>query len=540
MRVLIAVAWPYASGPRHLGHVAGCYLPADIVARYHRLAGDDVLMVSGSDQHGTPITVAAERAGVDPERFADEQHQAIATSFDRLGISFDLYTKTHTELHAATVQRLFLGLHRNGYITEALQPSAWCPREQRSLPDRYVEGTCPHCGAAAARGDQCDTCGQTLEAEQLGDPRCRRCGASAGFRQLRQLFLRLDLLQPAVERYLGTREGWRPFVLNEATGWVRAGLQPRAITRDLPWGVAVPLPGWEDRRLYVWFDAVIGYLSASIEWAERSGHPEAWRTWWEDEQAVHRYFLGKDNAPFHAVWWPAILSGAGEGLHLPDELVANHYLTAGARMSASRGVGFTIDEGVERLGVDPLRHALCALNPETGDTEFTWEQAEDLTRTGLLGAVANPAFRVATLLWKRFGGKPDSEAWHRSAGPDREAAAVAVDEIGSSLRAARLRDALAGVHALGAEVNRRLAQTEPWRLPDEEAHRELTKLLPYLDAIGLVAWPIVPETAGRIRSLLGRGPLPTQWMLDEDPPALTSAPLPPLPLDQSKNGLRRA
>src|SRR5436309_718201 len=212
MRVLIAVAWPYASGPRHLGHVAGCYLPADIVARYHRLAGDDVLMVSGSDQHGTPITVAADRAGMEPARFANRQHEAISASFGRLGITFDLYTKTHTEVHERTVHRLFLGLHRNGYIEESMQPAAWCPREQRSLPDRYVLGRCPHCAAPEARGDQCDGCGQTLEAEELGEPRCRRCGAPAEFRSLRQLFLRLDLLQPAVERYLAERNGWRPFV----------------------------------------------------------------------------------------------------------------------------------------------------------------------------------------------------------------------------------------------------------------------------------------------------------------------------------------
>jgi len=529
MRVLIAVAWPYASGPRHLGHVAGAYLPADIVARYHRLAGDEVLMVSGSDQHGTPITVAAERAGLPPSTFADREHERIAASFGRLGIAFDLYTKTHTDLHARTVQRLFLGLHRNGYVEEGPQPAAGCPREERSLPDRYVEGRCPRCGAPDARGDQCDACGQTLEAEELVDPRCRRCGAAAQFRDLRQLFLRLDLLQPVVERYLAEREGWRPFVLNEALGWVREGLQPRAITRDLPWGVPVPLPGWEDRRLYVWFDAVIGYLSASIEWASATGQPEAWRRWWQDPGATHRYFLGKDNAPFHAVWWPAILAGSGEDLHLPDELVANHYLMMkGAKMSTSRDVGFTVDEGIDRLGVDPLRHALCALDPETADADFTWQQADQLTRTGLLGAIANPAYRVATLLWKRFGGKPDAETWAGVARSDRARVASALREIGEDIGAARLRKALAGIHQLGAGVNRRLAATEPWKLPDAEAHQELTRLLPSLDAIGVAAWPIVPETAGRVRALFGRRPDPDRWALDLTPPEVGGEPEPPL------------
>jgi methionyl-tRNA synthetase len=528
MRVLIAAAWPYASGPRHLGHVAGCYLPADVVARYHRLARDEVLMVSGSDQHGTPITLAAERAGVSPERFADEQHEKIAASFGRLGISFNLYTRTHTKIHIETVQRLFLALHRNGYIEEGLQPAAWCPREWRSLPDRYVEGRCPVCGALDARGDQCDTCGSTLDVAELGDPRCRTCGAQAEFRDLRQLFLRLDALQPAIERYVAEHSDWRRSVLNEALGWLRTGLKPRAITRDLAWGVPVPIPGWDDRRLYVWFDAVIGYLSASIEWALRSGEPDAWRAWWEDSEALHRYFLGKDNAPFHAVWWPAILTGSGETLRLPDDLLVNHYLMSGAKMSASRGVGFSLDEGIDRIGVDPLRHALCALNPETADVEFTWEQADALTRTGLLGAIANPVYRVASLLWKRFDGRAHPAEW-RAAVNERKEAARALEEIGSAIRSAELRRALAGVHAVGAQVNRTLASTEPWRLPDDEAHLELTRLLPMLDVLGVAAWPIVPGTAERVRTLLGRDAVPPGWALEDTPPTIEQRPEPPLP-----------
>lgn len=527
MRVLIAVAWPYASGPRHLGHVAGCYLPADVVARYHRLAGDDVLMVSGSDQHGTPITVAAERAGVPPERFADEQHGRIAASFERLGLSFDLYTKTHTRVHIETVQRLFLSLHRNGYIEEAYQSAAWCPRERRSLPDRYVEGRCPVCGALDARGDQCDTCGSTFEVAEVRDPRCRNCGAPAEFRELRQLFLRLDALQPMVERYVATRADWRSFVLREAQGWLRTGLRPRAITRDLAWGVPVPLPGWENRRLYVWFDAVIGYLSASIEWAGGSEDPDAWRAWWERPNVLHRYFLGKDNAPFHAVWWPAILAGSDATLHLPDDLLVNHYLTSGTKMSASRGIGFDLDEAIDRIGVDPLRHALCALNPETADVEFTWEQAATLTRTGLLGAIANPAYRVASLLWQRFGGRSDRTAWQEATDGGTDAAR-SLDEIGEAFRRGELRRAIEGIHAAGAHVNRALATTEPWRLGDDEAHRELTRLLPMLDVLGVASWPVVPETAERIRTLLGRDAAPSRWAFDRSPPSIKQRPEPPL------------
>ncbi len=304
----------------------------------------------------------------------------------------------------------------------------------------------------------------------------------------------------------------------EARGWLAAGLRPRAITRDLDWGVPVPLPGWDDRRLYVWFDAVIGYLSASVEWAELGGDPDAWRRWWQGPGARHRYFVGKDNIWFHTVWWPAILLGAGQGLRPPDEVVANHHLTlAGGKLSASRGQAPTIEEGIDRVGLDPLRHALCALGPETADVELAWDKVAEVTASGLLGAIAGPPHRVATLLWRRFGGKPDPAALAEAA-PERSEAAAALAEVGAALDRAELRQALQAVHAIGRAVNRRLAVTEPWRLPDGEAHRELTRLLPLLDALGVAAWPFVPDTAGRVRSLLGRPPVPTRWALEEAPP----------------------
>jgi methionyl-tRNA synthetase len=529
MDVFIGVAWPYASGPRHLGHLAGAYLPADVAARYHRLAGDRVLLVSGSDQHGTPITVAAERAGLSPAALADREHERIAATFARAGISFDHYTRTATRRHHAVTQELFGRLHARGLVAEATQPAAFCPREGRSLPDRYVEGTCPSCGAPDARGDQCDACGRTLDPEELGAPRCRRCGGPAELRPLRQLFLRLDRLQPAVTAYVAERQGrWRPFVGAEAGGWLDAGLRPRAITRDLDWGVPVPLPGWDDRRLYVWFDAVIGYLSASVEWAELAGDPDAWRCWWQGPAARHRYFVGKDNIWFHTVWWPAILLGAGQGLRPPDEVVANHHLThtTGGKLSASRGQAPTIEEGIDRVGLDPLRHALCALGPETADVELAWDKVGELTASGLLGAIAGPPHRVATLLWRRFAGRPDPAAL-AAATAERAQAAAALAEVGAAIDRAELRHALQAVHAIGRTVNRRLATTEPWHLPDPEAHAELTRLLPLLDALGVAAWPFVPTTAARARSLFARPPDPTSWAPDPAPPVVPEPPQPP-------------
>jgi methionyl-tRNA synthetase len=349
---------------------------------------------------------------------------------------------------------------------------------------------------------------------------------------LRQLFLRLDLLQPAVARYLDSREErWRPFVGAETRGWLEAGLRSRAITRDLDWGVPVPLPGWDDRRLYVWFDAVIGYLSASVEWAELQGDPDAWRSWWQGPEARHRYFVGKDNIWFHTVWWPAILLGSGHGLRPPDEVVANHHLTlSGGKLSASRGQAPTIEEGIERVGLDPLRHALCALGPETADVELAWDKVAELTASGLLGSIAGPPHRVATLLWRRFGGRPDPAAL-AAAEPERAEATAALTEVGTAIRRA-----LQAVHAIGRSVNRRLATTEPWHLPDPDAHRELTRLLPLLDALSVAAWPFVPTTAGRIRRLLGRSPTPTRWALDPAPAPVSGPPAPPLPLDQASSG----
>ena len=530
MKVFIGVAWPYASGPRHVGHLAGAYLPADIVARYHRLAGDEVLMVSGSDQHGTPITVAAEAAGEAPAAFSERQHRVIRASFERIGISFDHYTRTGTATHHRVVQEVFEDLNRAGWVYEASAEAAFCTAEGRSLPDRYVIGTCPHCRFSDARGDQCDSCGRTLDPDDLVSPRCRRCGRRAAFTPLRQLFLALDRLQPALADWVRkTGPDWRHFVAEETAGILAGGLRGRAITRDLDWGVSVPLPGWDDRRLYVWFDAVIGYLSASREWALDHGGPEAWRGWWEDPAARHLYFIGKDNLFFHTLFWPAVLAGSGRGWHLPDDVIANHHLTlGGAQMSSSRGHGFGLDEAVELLGVDALRHALAAQNPEVADTEFSYENAREATRTGLLGAIANPAYRVASLLWQRSEGRVDPEMW-AAAHAERARANDLLEEIGDSLGRARLRHGLSLVHQLGRSINRALAETEPWKLPDSEMARCLIPLLVYADAIGLAAWPFVPETAEGVRSMLGRPPRPDSWALDVTPPRVASKPTPPLP-----------
>lgn len=533
-RLLLGAAWPYASGPRHVGHLAGAYLPADVVARASRLHGDEVLLVSGSDQYGTPITVAAERAGVPPQELAAANHDLIRKTFERAGITFDHYACTSTPTHHRTVHDLFGRLRRRGFIHEESREAAWCPTHRRSLPDRYVEGTCPRCGDGHARGDQCDGCGATLEPVELLGPRCRTCGTTAELRSVPQLVLALDRLHQQVARWLSATSGtWsRPWVAEEASGHLATGLRTRGITRNLRWGVPIPLERWDDHRFYVWFDAVVGYLSATIEWAEQRGEPDGWRRWWldgEDERTTlrHRYFVGKDNVWFHALWWPAILLGASDAqtpFHLPDDLVASHHLTeAGAQLSTSRGHGTTLDGAFDRWGVDQVRHAVATVAPESADSELRADAVGDATRTGLLGAIANPAHRVTTLWWRRFG-----DAAAAPAVDERRDAQAALDSIGRLLRAGQLRRGVGEVHAIGRGINQRLAAAEPWRADDAEARDVLGRLLPWVDALALAAWPIVPGTAGRIRTTLGLDREPVRWLLSDQPLRLTTEPARPL------------
>ncbi|MDP9407038.1 MAG: methionine--tRNA ligase, partial [Actinomycetota bacterium] len=371
--VLTAVAWPYANGPRHIGHVAGFGVPSDVFSRYQRMVGNRVLMVSGTDEHGTPIQVQADREGVSARELADRYNRVIAEDLRGLGLSYDLFTRTTTRNHYSVVQAMFTALHDNGYVVERSQLSAIDPSTGRGLPDRYVEGTCPICGYDGARGDQCDSCGNQLDPQDLVNPRSKIDGKPPQFVESAQFFLELPAFAEALGGWLQTRTDWRPNVLRFSANLLD-DLKPRAISRDLDWGVPIPLPGWSDRtdkRLYVWFDAVIGYLSASVEWARRTGDPDAWRPFWGADSDGRlpdgRYFMGKDNVVFHSVIWPAILLGAGgkpEGtagqygeLALPSEVVSSEFLTMeGRKFSSSRSVVIYVRDVLERYGADALRY----------------------------------------------------------------------------------------------------------------------------------------------------------------------------------------
>ncbi len=506
--VLIAVGWPYASGSRHLGHLAGAYLPADIFARYQRAIGNRALMVSGSDVHGTPITVRAEDEGVDPQVIVDRYHSEFVRQWDELGFDWDLFTTTGTENHHAVTQDLFRTLHEHGYIDKRASEQFYDPEAKRFLPDRYVEGTCPHCGYDSARGDQCDNCGRTLDPIDLIDPRSRVSGSTPVPRTTEHFYLRLSDFSDQLKQWLESREGWRKHVLNFSLGWIEEGLHDRAITRDIEWGVEIPVEGLgPGKRIYVWFDAVIGYLSASKEWAQIQGVPDAWREWWQDDEAEHYYFIGKDNVPFHTIVWPAMLLGYG-GLNLPTDVPANQFVTfKGGKASASRGIGLTIGAALERYEPDALRYALAANFPETSDVDLTESELARRINEELVATWGNLVNRVISMTHRYFDGVVPAPG----APLDADVAVVesvdqALIEAGEHLDAVRLRGALATLLAGAQATNQYLSDQEPWKTAKTDLARTGTTLYTALQAIaGLAAGfaPYLPATSTKVLTTLG-------------------------------------
>ncbi len=509
--VLVAVAWPYANGLSHLGHIAGCYLPSDIFARYHRIAGDRVLMVSGTDAHGTPITVLAEQEGVTPAEIVERFNPRFHEQWERLGVAFDLFTTTMTDNHREVTHEIFRGLKDHGYIEARTTDQFYDPAAERFLPDRYVEGTCPHCGAGDARGDQCDTCGKTLDPIDLIDPRSKLTGATPEPRPTEHLFILLSKLQEEVAAYLASREGWRNHVINWAQGFVREGLHDRAVTRDISWGVPLPddleLEGAERKRVYVWFEAVIGYLSAAREWAQRSGDPEAWREWWEDPDAESYYFIGKDNIPFHAVYWPAQLMG-NPSLNLPTNVPANQYVTfKGAKASKSLGVGRAVLDYLEVFGADELRYGLTTNLPEYNDVDLTDEELVRRVNDELVATWGNLVNRVLAMTRKNFDGtvpepgELDEEDLGLLETVDARLRSEAdlLEQV--ELRRA-LKEAMAGAQAANIYLNAR----EPWKTAKTDRQRTATTLWTALQAIAglnVALAPFLPFSAAKLHGWLG-------------------------------------
>ena len=513
--ILVCVAWPYAKSSTHVGQIVGAYLPADTFARYHRLAGNKVLMVSGSDEHGTPILVDAEREGITPREFVARYHRQICEIWDRLGMSWDLYTETGTENHYRITQDFFLTLYDKGYIYKDTMLSPYCPTDRRFLPDRYIEGTCPNCGYASARGDQCDNCGHTLDPIDLIEPRCRLCGSKDSKLEIRStdhFFLDLPRLQEPLQAWLSEgKEHWRTNTLEFAMNWLKEGLRPRAITRDLDWGVPIPLDGYDDKRIYVWFDAVIGYFSASVEWAERQGTPEAWKTWWvpgqSDPEVKSYYFIGKDNIPFHAIIWPAMLQGYGNR-NLPYDVPANEFMTmSGAKASSSRGNVIWTRDVLDRYSADALRYYLSATAPEGRDTDFTYEEMIRRNNDELVATYGNAVHRTLTFLQSKFGGVvPEPQALREA---DREILAE-VDRgfslVGHNIALCHFKDGLNAAMAVARAANRYLDEQAPWKqikLDREAAGTTIYVMLQVISGLRVMFSPYLPFSSQKLHHLLG-------------------------------------
>ncbi len=508
-RIHVCVAWPYVNGDLHLGHLAGAYVPCDIFARYQRLRGREVLMVSGSDTHGTPITVRAEEEGITPREVVDRYHPRDIEAYLKLGVSFDLYTETDTENHWAVTQDVFLTLLRNGYIYRDVMDALYCDHCKRFLPDRYVEGTCPHCGNPSARGDQCDKCGRTLDAIELLEPRCRFCGHRPRIRQTEHFFLDLPKLRPFLLEWLSEgKEHWRPNVLQFTVNMLNdPDLRGRPITRDIPWGIPVPVEGFEEKRIYVWFDAVIGYLAATKEWAKLIGEPERWRDWWQDKNTRSYYFIGKDNIPFHTVIWPGMLIGYGN-LNLPYDVPANEYLMLEERaLSKSRRWVIEALDFLSRYDPDTLRYILSINMPETRDTNFSWGEYVRRTNDELVATYGNLVHRTLSFVQRNFEGRvPEPGDLSEADNAILARADAAFQTAGDLLDACKFKAAITEIMAVAHEANRYLDAKAPWfqiKTDRRAAATTIYTCLCVINNLKVLLAPFLPFSSQRLHNLLG-------------------------------------
>lgn len=507
-KILVTAALPYANGPLHLGHLAGAYIPADVYVRYQRQKGADVLFICGSDEHGVPITIRADREKVTPQEIVDRYHAIMADSFRRMAIVFDNYSRTSLPLHHKISQEFFLNLHRKGYIREETVRQFYCAPCRRFLPDRYIEGECPHCHAAGARGDQCEACGRWLEPELLIQPKCKVCGASPELRSTRHWYFALSRFQESLQRWQASKPDWKSNVREFCSGWFKEGLTDRPITRDIDWGVPVPLPGAEGKVLYVWFDAPIGYISSSVEWAEKQGRPERWRDYWMDPATRLVHFIGKDNIVFHAIVWPAALMAHGEYV-LPAQIPANEFLNIeGRKISTSRNWAVWVDDYLEVFPPDPLRYYFEANAPENKDADFTWKDFQARNNSDLADVLGNLVNRCLTFVEKHFDARVPPAGTLQPA--DRallDAVGRSAAAIGAALDEFQVRRAVTELMDLARAGNKYFNDAAPWAELKKDRDRCATILNTTLQlqlALSALMEPFMPQSAEKLRLMLGR------------------------------------
>jgi len=516
-KILVGVAWPYANGEKHIGQIAGAYLPPDIFARFQRMAGNDVLMVSGSDVHGTPVTLKAEAEGTTPAAVADKYHEMFVEGCLQLGLTFDLYSHTDTQNHWDVTQEMFLRHIETGYIYKDTQKQLYDPKAGRFLADRYVEGTCPYCGYEDARGDQCDNCGRLYDALDLKDPRSKLTGSTdLEVRETEHFFLDMAKMNgPLLEWMAHGKEHWRPNVVNFTRGQLELReLRGRPITRDIDWGITIPLDGYDGKRIYVWYEAVIGYLSAAKEWAKLAEEDDAWRQWWDanvNPDALVYNFIGKDNIPFHTIIWPGMLIGYNAGetrLNLPYDVPANEYLNLGGeQFSTSRGRVIGFNTVLREFEPDAWRYVLTALAPETSDVEFTWREFMERVNNELVANWGNLVNRVLGFAYKRFEGRiPVPGALDETDIALLAEIRSGFESAGDLYNAVKLKAALTEVRRLSQRVNQYLNEKAPWQRIKTDPAAAGTTVYVALQAIDWlkVLWaPILPQSSERIHSMLG-------------------------------------
>ncbi len=504
--ILVCAAWPYANGSIHLGHVAGCYLPADIFARYHRIKGDNVLMVSGSDAHGTPVTISAETKGIKPEDIVSEYQDEFLSDWEKLGISFDLFTSTHTENHTKIAQEIFISLLDDGYIYKDIMSQPFCEAHGRFLADRYVEGICPHCNFNGARGDQCDGCGNTLDPKDLIDIKHRDCEARPIFRDTEHFFLKLTAFESDLLNWVNSQTHWKPNVKNFTTGFLESGLKDRAITRDISWGVPVPLDGYKSKRIYVWFEAVIGYLSASIEWASNTDDPDSWNKFWKDGSKSY-YFMGKDNIPFHSVIWPAMIMGY-KNINLPFDIPANEYVNMESqKISTSRNWVINLKDAIEKYDPDSLRFTLSAIMPETSDSNFTWSEFVRRNNDELVATFGNLVNRVLSMISRNYDGQIPSPTNLGSSEQNLfENAHITMEKVSVSIESCKFREGLGHAMSLAQLTNRYLDDKAPWaevKIDKESAGTTLYTAINIINCLKVLFHPYLPFSTSKLHNMLG-------------------------------------
>lgn len=506
-RTLVTSALPYANGPLHLGHLAGAYLPADLYVRYKRLLGEDIVFICGSDEHGVPITIAAEKEGVTPQDIVDRYHELNKSVFKKAGISFDYYGRTSSEVHHQVSSDFFKTLLDKGMFRKKTEKQLFDAEAGKFLADRYVKGTCPKCGNPEAYGDQCEKCGTSLSPSELIDPKSALTGSKPEFRETEHWYLPLGEFQNDIEAWLDTRNGWKNNVLGQCKSWLNAGLTDRAVTRDLNWGVPVPVPGAEGKVLYVWFDAPIGYISATKEWAIEKGEPELWKKYWQDEESHLIHFIGKDNIVFHCIMFPAMLMKHGEFI-LPENVPANEFLNLeGKKLSTSRGWAVWLHEYLEEFDADNLRYVLGTILPETKDSDFSWKDYQSRVNGELADILGNFLFRTLSFTGRFFDGKVPELVEPTAFDTDTlSEIAQHRDEISKAYDEFRLRDAISLTMNLARIGNKYLTETEPWKARKEnpiKAANSIHICLQLSAALGTLFDPILPHKMAKLREYLG-------------------------------------